>query len=75
MTMSYTINQIKVFAYNRNEQKDFTDAEQRLYNGLRYCYDCHRAGYEKEDIEPIMSDFLRFYEFLKNRENTQKGGD
>ena len=62
--MPYTINQIKVFAYNRKEQSDFSDAEGILFRGLRYCYDCHRAGYEKEDIEPIMNGFLRYYDFL-----------
>lgn len=75
--MPYTVSQIKVFAYNKQEPPDATEEEATLYRCLRYCYDLHRAGYEQKDIEPIMAGYIEYFEFLKwqKEQNEQKGGD
>lgn len=71
--MAYDVNQIKVFAYNKDVQKDFSAEELLLYKGLRHCYDCFRAGYDKGECAELMQKHIEFFE-LFTRE-AQKGGD
>lgn len=74
--MGYTVNQIKVLAYNCDEQKDFTAAEKNLFVGLAYCYECFRAGYDKQECEELMQNYINFFEHSKIRElKVQKEGD
>lgn len=75
--MAYTVNQIKVLAYNWEEQKDFTVQEKDLFCGLAYCYECFRAGYDKEECEELMHTYINFFERSKLRElrKQQKRGD
>lgn len=74
--MGYTVNQIKVLAYNCDEQKDFTAAEKNLFVGLAYCYECFRAGYDKQECEDLMQNYITFYNNSRLREvkSAQKGG-
>lgn len=70
--MAYEVNQIKIFAYNKEAQKDFTAEEMTLYNELKYCYDCFRLGYDREECAKLMEDYIEFFEF-KRKYKTQKG--
>lgn len=68
----HTLGQLKVFAYNREEQADFTDTERNVFLGLRYCYDCFRAGYDLEECEEIMKPYIEYYE---KAQKAQKEGE
>ena len=70
--MAYEVNQVKVLAYNKEVREDFTAEEMTLYNGLKYCYDCFRLGYDKEECTQLMENYIEFYEF-KKKYNAQKG--
>lgn len=39
---SYTLNEIKVAAYNLTELPDLTPRQRSLWEGLAYCYEWHR---------------------------------
>lgn len=74
--MAYEVNQVKVFAYNKEVREDFTAEEMTLYNGLKYCYDCFRLGYDKEECAKLMDDYIEFFEFKRKynvEHNVQKG--
>ena len=75
--MPYTVNQIKLHAYNFTEQPDYNYAEAMLFREFAYCYECYRCGYRKEDIEPLMADYIEHFEFLKwfEEQQAQKGSD
>ena len=75
--MAYTISEIKILAYNCEEKPDFTAAEKNLFCGLAYCYECFRAGYNKEECEKLMQNYINFYENSRLRElkQQQKRGD
>lgn len=61
----YKLNQIKVFAYNRDEKPDFTIVEKNLFLGLAYCYDWFRFNPDdKEDCEKLMNDYIQTYLYL-----------
>lgn len=60
--MPYTVNQIKVYAYNRDEQKDFSEDERNLFLGLQYAYDWFRLNPEdKEECEKLMQEYVEWY--------------
>jgi len=71
--MSYSINQIKVFAYNRDFKDDFTVSERDLYCGLAYCYDWFRLHPDdKENCEALMGEYIYNYLYLKDLEERKE---
>ena len=73
--MSYTIGQLKVAAYNRQEPQNMTIQEKDLYLGLAYCYDWFRAyPYDRKDCEELMKQYIQYFENHQLREISQKGG-
>lgn len=71
--MSYSINQIKVLAYNRDFKEDFTVAEKNFWCGLAYTYDWFRLHPDdKEDCERLMSEYLYNYLYLKDIEDRKE---
>ena len=65
--MAYTVNQIKVLAFNNEHKDDFTIAEHSLFLGLAYCYECFRAGYEQTDCERLMKEYVGYFENYASR--------
>ena len=65
--MAYTVGEIKVAAYNRTEKPDFDYNERNLFICLAYCYDCFRAGYDKDVCERLMKNYIEFFENAKIR--------
>lgn len=66
VAMPYTINQIKVFAYNNDEQPDFTIFDRDLYLGLAYCYEWWRMHPEdKVNCEKLMEHYIQHYHLMK----------
>ena len=73
--MSYTVNQIKVMAYNHDAQKDFTPEERNLFTGLEYCYEWFRSHPDdQEECESLGKLYIEFFEKCSLRELPQKGG-
>lgn len=63
MSMAYTVGQIKVLAFNRDEKSDFSIQERNLFLGIAYCYDWFRLHPEdKDDCESLMKEYLTFFE-------------
>ena len=73
--MAYTVDQIKVMAYNCDEKDDFTIAERNLFIGLAYCYEWYRAKPEEKDAcERLMGEYLYWYGvFAHQSERKEKG--
>ena len=73
--MAYTIDQIKVHAYNYTEKMDYTDAERDLFSGIAYCYEWYRAHPEdKKACEDRMNFYIDWYKMDIRRE-LNKGGE
>lgn len=67
--MSYTINQIKVAAYNYTALPDMTEQESNLYTGLAYCYEWYRLHPEDRTVcEELMNIYINFYDYHQLRE-------
>lgn len=67
--MAYTVDQIKVAAYNRSEKPDFTITERNLFLGLAYCYDWFKLHPEdKDDCAELMEKYVQFFSWA-----TEKG--
>lgn len=76
MPMGYTVDQIKVFAYNRDEKEDFDIFEKNLFLGLSYCYDCFKAGYSKEQCQKLMNEYIFIFNqqtFIAYKANKKRG--
>lgn len=73
--MAYTIDQIKVHAYNYTEKMNYTDAERDLFTGIAYCYEWYRAHPEdKQACEDRMKFYIDWYKHDLRRE-LNKGGE
>lgn len=66
--MPYTLGEIKIAAYNRDEKPDYSVEERNLFLGLAYCYDAFRAGYPKEDCDKLSQTYIQFYERSRLKE-------
>lgn len=74
--MPYTVEQIKMFAYNHTEQPDFKRYEVLLYRQFVYFYDCFREGYDKDAMQPLINTAMHMYYSWKwEEEEKQKGGE
>lgn len=73
--MAYTIDQIKVFAYNNAEQMDFTPQEKNLFCEIGYCYEWWRSHpADKKDCIERMEKYIEWFEWAKMREIKKTGG-
>lgn len=59
--MSYSINEIKVAAYNWTELPDMTHSERNLWQGLGYAYECYRCGHPKADCDKLAQNYIEFF--------------
>lgn len=59
--MSYTINEIKLAAYNWKELPNMTHAERNLWQGLGYAYECYRCGENKELCDDLAQGYVKFF--------------
>ena len=61
--MAYTLNDIKLAAYNRKELPNMLPNEAALWQGLAYCYDWHRCYPEDqaEECKMLADDYIDFY--------------
>ena len=60
MIMAYTLNDIKLAAYNRKELPNMFPNEAALWQGLAYCYDWNRY-HPDEQTEELAEDYIDFY--------------
>ena len=61
--MSYTVGQLKVAAYNRQEPQNMSIQEKNLYLGLAYCYDWFRmCPDDRKDCEELLEIYSWFFE-------------
>ena len=74
--MAYTIDQIKVFAYNNAEQMDFTPQEKNLFCEIGYCYEWWRSHpADKQICIERMGKYIEWFEWAKMKEIKKAGGD
>ena len=74
--MAYTVDQIKVFAYNNNEQPDFSPQEKDLFCEMGYCYEWWRSHpADKQICIERMAKYIEWFEWAKMRELKKAGGD
>lgn len=67
--MAYSVDQIKVAAFNRDDKPDFTHTEHNLYLGIAYCYDWYRLHPEdKDNCIKLMNKYIQFFNWA-----TEKG--
>ena len=61
--MAYTLNDIKLAAYNHKELPNMKPNEAALWQGLAYCYDWHRCYPEDqtEECKMLADDYIDFY--------------
>lgn len=60
--MAYSVSEIKIMAFNREEKPDFTIQERNLFTGLAYCYDWFRQHpSDKDDCVKLMEEYIDFY--------------
>lgn len=60
--MAYTIDEIKLLAYNFEEKQDFSIAERNLFLGIAYCYDWYKAHPEdKNECIKLMEFYIQWY--------------
>ena len=72
--MAYTINQIKVFAYNCDEKDDFTISEFNLFCGIAYAYEWYRANPDdKDQCQKLIENYIDFYTNVHNEKAYIKG--
>lgn len=88
--MAYTVDQIKILAYNCEEKEDFTDTEFNLFLGLAYAYEWYRANPEdRSACMELMQNYIDFYangspcpwkraerpSWLERKQSEEKGSD
>ena len=61
--MAYTLNDIKLAAYNHKELPNMKPNEAALWQGLAYCYDWHWYYPEDqtEECKMLVDDYIDFY--------------
>ena len=59
--MSYTLNELKVAAYNWEELPDMTQRERSLWQGLGYAYECYRCGHDKQVCDDLAKNYIKFF--------------
>lgn len=59
--MSYSLPALKVAAYNFTEPPDMTWEERMLWMGLAYCYECFRAGEDKQICDELAQTYIRLF--------------
>ena len=73
--MAYTVQEIKIHAYNYAKQPDYTPEEENLFLGLAYCYDWHRLHPEDKAVcTKKAQEYVDWFERAKMKEIEQKGG-
>lgn len=71
--MSYTVGELKIAAYNRQEPQNMTVQERNLYIGLSYCYDWFKSNPDdKADCEELMRNYIQFFENHQLRELSRR---
>ena len=61
--MAYTLNDIKLAAYNRKELPDLKPNEKALWQGLAYCYDWFRyhPDEQTEECKYLAQEYIYYY--------------
>jgi len=59
--LSYSLSALKVAAYNFTEPPDMTWEERMLWMGLAYCYECFRAGEDKQICDELAQTYIRLF--------------
>lgn len=67
----YTLEEIRIAAYNWIELSDMTPAERSLWQGLGYTYECFRAGHDKKTCKELADLYIRL--FWKEDEHGRAG--
>lgn len=67
----YTLEEIRIAAYNWVELSDMTPNERCLWQGLGYTYECFRAGYDKKACQELADLYIRL--FWKEDEHGRAG--
>ncbi len=55
------VETIKRHAFWRIPIPGMNAAQERLYKCLAYCYDCLRAGYDKDICKRLADNYIAFY--------------
>lgn len=61
--MAYTLNEIKLAAYNQKELPGLRPNELALWQGLAYCYDWNRTypGDQMSECKALADQYIDFY--------------
>ncbi len=59
----YTLNEIKVAAFNRVELSGLTANEKALWQGLAYCYDWFRShpGEQEQECKQLAAQYIDYF--------------
>ena len=61
--MAYTLNEIKIAAYNLTELPDLTPRQRALWEGLAFCYEWHRLhpGEFEETNKALAQSYIHLF--------------